>query len=138
MRGQGHIKRWNNKRIKKCFKTLTHQKIRKCHRHISPNMNKDEQYMILESRPCACRTPVLIIWVVDSEGAGNSLVFRVFVAFIIVVIFRCPYSSLSLAFLTAFFFGEMTRKWEENCKKKQNKKGGKNAKSKCLECLIWP
>ena len=79
------------------------------------------EVMILESRLCACRAPVLIIWVVDSEGAGNALVFRVFVAFVIVVIFRFPYSSLSLAFLTAFFFGEMTRKWEEKRKNKIKK-----------------
>ena len=68
------------------------------------------EVMILESRLCACRAPVLIMRVVDSEEAGKALVCRIFVALVIVVIFRFPYSSLSLAFLTAFFFGEMTRK----------------------------
>ena len=71
------------------------------------------EVMILESRLCACRAPVLIMRVVDSEEAGKALVCRVFVAFVVFVfflIFRFPYSSLSLAFLTAFFFGEMTRK----------------------------
>ena len=68
------------------------------------------EVMILESRLCACRAPVLIMRVVDSEEAGKALVRRIFVALVIVVIFRFPYSSLSLAFLTAFFFGEMTRK----------------------------
>ena len=68
------------------------------------------EVMILESRLCACRAPVLIMRVVDSEEAGKALVCSVFVAFVIFVIFRFPYSSLSLVFLTAFFFGEMTRK----------------------------
>ena len=72
------------------------------------------EVMILQSRHCAFRTPVLIMWVVDSEGAGNALVFRVFVAFVIFVVFRFPYSFLSSAFLTAFFFGEMTKNEKKN------------------------
>ena len=87
--------------------------------------------------PAECRTPVLIMWVVDWDGAGNALVFSL-CSFCNCCDFQVSLFFSLIGLLDCVFLWWDDKKMRRKMQKKQNKKGGKNAKSKCFECLIWP